>query len=172
MQGKIELNITIDPDSLALEVMRQGVYDTFTDALLDETDKLQQESYRGATLDLAASWDVSVEQPSSHRINGSITNDAKAAGNRIAGRGSGKMPYIGNGGREGLLPWVIAKGIETDPKRARGRAIAIGISIARRGTERHRTKDNFLGLNPDGTFKPNDRIEQIENAIASKLAKI
>jgi hypothetical protein len=159
--GKIDLKITVD--SLAREVV-PSLKEVFTDALLDTADQLQQESYRGATLDLAGSWDINVKQKNNFQIEGEITNNSDRAINRVAGRGAGKAPPI-----EPLTDWIIAKGIATDRKRARGISFAIARKIAREGTDRYQANENFLGLNRDGSFKPNDRLEQIAREISEKI---
>ena len=166
VDGNIKLDISIDSQVLAQEAMQSGkIKETFTDALLDVADELQQESYRGATLDLAGSWDVEVDQSSPFTLQGEITNTSKRAINRVAGRKPGRMPPI-----QPLTDWVIAKGIATDRRRAKAISFAIARKIQREGTDRHKSGDNFLDLNPDGTFKPSGRIEEIAKAIAEKLS--
>ena len=172
--GELRLRVTANPGLIASLVMKKGLYDAYIDSLLEATQEFQENSPVGATRDLKNSWDVTAPRRESvtFDINASIVNYSASAINRIAGRGAGKMPFIGEaGGREGILPWVIAKGIELDPKKARAISFAIAKKIEREGTERYKAKDNWVGINSDGSRIPGGRLEEVEKAIAQKLGE-
>lgn len=123
--------------------MRERFKEAFDTALLELADYLQQNSPRGvsATSDsLAGNWNV---KPATKRrgiipeVIGEVTNTAEAAEFRIRGRGPGKFPPFGKGSE--LEAWAKAAGIP---------AFVVAKSIAEKGTERWRKKDNILGQDP------------------------
>ncbi len=166
MESVLKLKVKANPGYIASEVMKRKLYDVYIDALLDAADEFQQNSPVGATGELKSSWDVTrpKKQAVTFQIDASITNTSERAGNRIAGRAPGAAPPI-----EPLQDWVIAKGIATEPKRARAISFAIARKIAREGTQRHKAGDNWVGIRSDGTRIDNGRLEQIEKAIADKI---
>ena len=165
-------SVRLDIDNKLLnlsEAYTKQARDITNDWVLDVADKLQQESYRGATLGLASGWDVI---PATRRRNTLdlrvvIVNREPSAIFRISGRRPGAMPPI-----EPLTDWVIAKGIESDRRRAKGISFAIAKKIAAAGTTRHRTQDNFVGINSDGSLKPNSPIYDYRDELVERLSGI
>lgn len=168
MPSSLRLKVKIRPGYLEEKVLRSKVYDVFVDELLDLADRLQKESYVGATGQLNAGWDVIAprRETVTFDVVAKVTNDSAAAINRIAGREPGGSPPIAP-----LTDWVQVK-IEPDPKKARRLAYVIGRAIAARGTKRYQTKQNFVGLNLDGSLQPNSPILETEKRIAQKLQEL
>jgi hypothetical protein len=167
LQHTVKLKIKANPGFIASEVMKRGLYDAYIDALLDLADEFQQNSPVGATKELKGSWDVTrpKKQAVTFQIDASITNNSERAGNRIAGRSPGAAPPI-----EPLTDWVIAKGIATEPKRARSISFAIAKKIAREGTERHQEGNNWVGISSDGQRISGGRLEIAEREIAAIIS--
>ena len=173
ISGDLRLRVSVNPGYLADQVLKSEVYNIYNEELLNLAVKLESDSYVGASSKLKDSWDINSRprvDPFGFTVRSTITNTSKAAINRISGRSPGKFPRIGtlNDPESGLLPWVVAK-IEPNPKKAKGIAFAIAMSIAKKGTQRHRTKENFAGLNPDGSLQPDSPILLTEQEIARKL---
>jgi hypothetical protein len=119
----------------------------FESALLDIADEYQRNSPVGATGLLKSSWDVNVTTtPTS--ISGIISNTAPASKFRGLGRDAGRFPPL-----EPLKDWVLAKGLASEPKKAKRIAFLIGRKIAREGTNRFKTNNNPFSLNRDGSKK-------------------
>ena len=125
------------------QALREQFKEAFDTALLELADYLQKESPRGVSPSgnsLAGSWDV---RPSQKRrgiipeVLGSVINTADAAEFRIRGRGPGGFPPFGEGTSIGA--WAAAVGIP---------AYVVAKTIAEKGTERWRTKDNILDQDP------------------------
>ena len=166
MKGDLKLKVRVNPGYLASEVMRKGVYDVYTDALLDAADEFQKGSPIGATKQLKSSWDVqnSPRQVAfGFEVRSNIVNTSEAAKNRIAGRPPGTPPKI-----QPLVDWVEAKGIATGSS-ARSIAFAIRTKIQNEGTERYKAGNNWVGINHKGDRIPGGRLEQIEREIADKI---
>lgn len=176
IQGNLKLNIRVNPGYIDNQIAKSGFYDAFTDELLDLAQEFQENSPIGATEQLISGWDVQSTPrkiPYGFEVRSNITNNSDRAENRIAGREPGGMPPIGNleNPESGILPWVVAKGIETNPKKARSVAYAIAMSIKERGTQRYRDQDNWVGIDHHGKRIPGGRLEQAELAIADKLTR-
>jgi hypothetical protein len=109
---------------------------------------MQKNSPRGATGLLKSGWDIEAprKETCSLQINAKITNDAPNALYRIAGRGPGKLPPY-----QPIYQWASAKGF---PEKAQ----AIRRNIAKHGTLRWRQKDNWVGINNDGSIIPGGRL--------------
>ncbi len=173
--GELRMRVTVNPGRLASQVMKKGLYDAYIDSLLEVTQEFQEKSPIGASRQLIEGWDITSPRKESvtFDINASIVNTAPNARNRIGGRPGGTPPPIGEvGGKEGLLPWVMAKGIATNPKKARGIAFAIRRKIMNEGTERFKAKDNWVGIDHRGKRIPGGRLERAEKEIADKLKKL
>ena len=92
------------------------------------------------------------------------------------GRKPGSMPPI-----DALLKWVQQKGIESDPKKAKGIAFAIAknmkkIGMHSRGGRLDLSKRNFLGRAADSVFPKIDKamedaFEKNLNLVVDKYAK-
>lgn len=167
MQGNLKLNIKVNPGYLASEVMRKGVYDVYTDALLDAAAEFQANSPVGSTRALKESWDVQnspKKEAVTFTVKSNIINTSDRAVNRIAGRPPGTPPPV-----EPLVDWVMAKGLASEAKKARGIAFAIRNKIAKQGTERYKDGDNWVGIDHKGDRISGGRLEQIEQDIAQKL---
>ncbi len=170
INGSLKLKINVNPGYLADRVMKSGLYDAYTDALLDLAQEFQENSPIGATRQLKEGWDV---QNSPKRVawgfevKSNIINTSEAARNRIGGRPPGAPPPVAP-----LQDWVIAKGIATNPKKARGIAFAIRRKIMNEGTERFKAKVNWVGIDNRGKRIPGGRLERAEKEIADKLKKL
>jgi hypothetical protein len=162
IQGEITTKITVDPNVLLDAAERAGVYSVFTEGMRELVDYLTEASPVGATGDLKLSWDY--VEPRRERGQTSIrvivTNKSQNAIYRVVGRGAGGMPPY-----QPIADWVIAKGI---PLAA---VYPIRRAIARRGTLRYRRQENFAGINPDGSLKPDSPIRLKEKEIADRIAE-
>jgi Bacteriophage HK97-gp10, putative tail-component len=139
------------------QTFRAQVKGAIEDEALDLADELQQASPEGATGDLKKGWDVQVKSDLSLQI----TNSADNALFRIRGRKAGKLPPFGPG--SDLAAWAEKFGIPP---------FLVARAIARRGTQRYRDKDNFAGINPDGSAKRGGIIDQSSKRLAARLRKI
>lgn len=173
IKGNLKLKIVINEGAIASQVMRQSLYDTYVDGLLDIANEFQQNSPVGASSKLKSEWNVTrpKKEAVTFNIKASITNNSTAAGNRIAGRGPGALPPIGNlsDPESGLLPWVVSKGLATNRAKALGIAFAIRNKIAKEGTERYKRRNNWVGIRSDGSRIPGGRIEQAEKELAARI---
>ena len=149
-----DIQFEIDPILLNLdEALSQSFRETADDWALDLADELQQQSYRGATLDLAAGWDVipATTEPTIADLQVSVVNNTEASFHRVVGRGPGRRPPI-----EPLRRWAVIKGVNP---------YALAIKIAREGTERWKQEENFIGFTRNGQLKPDsfifDRVERL-----------
>jgi hypothetical protein len=139
------------------KTFRALVQNALEDEALDLADALQQASPEGATGDLKKGWDVQVKSD----LSLLITNSADNALFRIRGRKAGKMPPFGPGSE--LAAWADKYGIPP---------FLVARAIARSGTQRYRDKDNFAGINPDGSAKRGGVIEQSSKRLAARLRKL
>lgn len=170
LKGSLKLNIKANPGYLADAILKSKVYDTYTDALLDAAQEFQENSPVGSTGDLKAGWSVQNSPKKlafGFEIRSNITNNSSAAINRIAGRAPGSPPPV-----QPLVDWTIAKGLATNPKKALGIAFAIRNKIAKKGTDRYINKDNWVGINPDGSRIPGGRLDMLESAIRLRLTSL
>lgn len=167
LKGTLKLKVNVNPGYIADHILKSKVYDTYTDCLLELAQEFQENSPVGATGQLKASWDV---QNTPYRVawgfevKSNIVNTSDRAINRISGRPPGAPPPV-----QPLQDWVIAKGIERDPKKARGVAFAIRRKIMNEGTERYKRKENWVGIDYKGKRIPGGRLEQAEKEITAKL---
>jgi hypothetical protein len=163
INGDLRLQVRANPGLLAEKVLRGKVYDEFIDGLLEIAQELQEKSYVGATGKLKSSWDVTQPRRESvtFEIRASIVNASDRAINRIAGRGSGLMPPDAP-----IRDWVRAKGIPES------KVYPIRKAIALKGTLRFRSKENFAGLNPDGSLQPQGFLAIAEKKLAARLSNL
>ena len=167
IKGNLKLKVNVNPGYLSDRLLKSKVYDAYTDALLNLTQEFQENSPVGATRQLKESWDVQNTPKRvawGFEIKSNIVNTSEAARNRIGGRAPGAPPPV-----QPLQDWVIAKGIERNPKKARGVAFAIRRKIMNEGTERYKKRENWVGIDNKGKRIPGGRLEQAEKEIAAKL---
>ncbi|MEN9566226.1 MAG: hypothetical protein RLZZ69_1422 [Cyanobacteriota bacterium] len=168
MSANLKFNIKVNPGYLADQVVKSGLYERYSDALLDIAEEFQVNSPVGATRQLKSSWDVQNSPKAvawGFEVRSNIINTSDRALNRIAGRPSGTPPPV-----EPLINWVKAKGIESDTKKAKGVAFAIAKKIAKKGTDRHVAKKNWVGIDDKGNRISGGRLEELEEALAAKLS--
>ncbi len=167
IKGNLKLKVNVNPGYLSERLLKSKIYDTYTDALLDLAQEFQENSPVGATRQLIEGWDVQNTPRKvafGFEVKSNIINTSDRAVNRIAGRPPGAPPPV-----TPLQEWVIAKGIETNPKKARGVAFAIRRKIMNEGTERYKARANWVGIDNKGKRIPGGRLEQAEKEIAAKL---
>ena len=167
IKGNLKLKVNVNPGYLSERLLKSKIYDTYTDALLDLAQEFQENSPVGATRELIEGWDVQNTPRKvafGFEVKSNIINTSDRAVNRIGGRAPGAPPPV-----QPLQDWVIAKGIATNPKKARGIAFAIRRKIMNEGTERYKAKENWVGINEKGKRIPKGRLEQAEKEIALKL---
>jgi len=125
------------------QALREQFKEAFDTALLELAEYLERESPRGVSpvgQSLAGSWEI---KPAQKRrgvipeVIGTIVNTAEAAEFRIRGRGPGGFPPFGEGTSIGA--WAAAVGIP---------AYVVAKTIAEKGTDRWRTKENILDQDP------------------------
>lgn len=114
---------------------------------------VKQESYRGVSGDLAASWR---RETRTHSFK--IYSEDPKARWKIAGRGPGKMPPI----RE-IAPWALSKGIS--PWR-------LALAIAKRGTQRWRTGKNFINMDRAGKIRKPNVFEDTRLTIMRRVSRL
>lgn len=167
MTMSLKLTFDFDPDRIVAEIQKQ-VRTIFDEETLDLADELQRNSPEGATGELKAGWNVqpAARQRNSINVRAVVTNTADNAINRIAGRPPGKQPPT-----DALTEWVQIK-IESDPKKARRIAFLIGRKIGRRGTETFIRRDNFAGLNLDGSYVSGGILARAEDRMQQRLKAI
>lgn len=170
MKADLRLKVNVNPGYLVDRILKSKVYDTYTDCLLELAQEFQENSPVGASGQLKASWDVQnipKRVAWGFEVKSNIVNTSDRAINRIGGRPSGAPPPVAP-----LQDWVIAKGIESNPKKARGVAFAIRRKIMNEGTERYKRKENWVGIDHKGKRIPGGRLEQAEKEIANKLQSL
>ena len=140
--------------TINVDIPVEQVEDIFTDGLLDIADNFQRTTPVGSTGILKRSWDIDVIKTEGN-LTGKIYNTAPNSFHRLLGRGSGRMPPI-----TPLFEWTKAK-IEPDEKKAKRIAFLIAKKIGRSGTQRFVKNKNNLGLNKDGSLKPNGKLVQL-----------
>lgn len=116
-----------------------------------------------ATGKLKESWDVIPSQirSGSSIVAGRVTNDASNSLFRVRGRNAGRRPPT-----SAIAAWLVAVG--GDPKLA----FVIARSIGKKGTRRFRSKQNNVGINPDGSLKSNSPVAKADRAINKRLKTI
>jgi hypothetical protein len=159
MSNNFSVKVSVNPGLLANAVMRKGLYDAYVDKLLDAVEEFQNNSPRGATGDLAAEWDLQAprKEACSFQINARIINNAPNSLFRIAGRVPGKLPPI-----EAIAPWAKMHGLNP---------FMVARGIAKRGTQRWRERENWVGIWTDGSLIPGGRLEQLQQEIISELGR-
>jgi hypothetical protein len=167
-QGNVRLKISANPGVIADVAYRAGIQKIFEDELLNCAAELERESPRGATGQLASSWQVTIprREPSGFTISASIYNTSDNAIFRIAGRGPGLFPPLAP-----IQQWVETK-IESDPLLSRRIAFLIARKIATVGTQRYRDRINVAGINRDGTLQPNSPIRRAEERIVRRIQRL
>lgn len=139
----IMLEISLKQKAPLEEEIRAQFKYAYDTALLELADYLQQNSPRGVSpsgQSLAGSWDIKPARKVRGvipEVLGTVVNTAEAAEFRIRGRAPGKFPPFGEG--TSLEAWATAAGIP---------AYLVARSIALKGTERWRNKDNILKQDP------------------------
>ncbi len=167
IKGDLRLKVNVNPGYIADRILKSKVYDTYTDCLLELAQEFQENSPVGASGQLKASWDVQNTPKRvawGFEVKSNIVNTSERAINRIGGRAPGAPPPV-----TPLQEWVIAKGIESNPKKARGIAFAIRRKIMNEGTERYKKRENWVGIDNKGKRIPGGRLEQAEKEIAARL---
>lgn len=135
--------------------INEKVAEAFKIALFDTVEELKRQSYVGATNQLRSGWDYTLPEISENRITATITNDASRVVNRIAGRSNGVMPPV-----DPIEQWVKRK-LKIPAAQAKGVAFAIAKKIAKEGTDRYQSGENFIDLQLDSNLKINSKFEEI-----------
>lgn len=152
----VEFIETLDQD---IQKISEEFIEIYNDWALDLADELQAGSPRGATLDLAAGWDVIPARAVAGdplNIEVDVVNTEPTASYRVAGRGPGRQPPINTNFRR----WLAVKGIPLSA------AFAIARTIGEFGTERFRTGENFMGLTQDGDLESDSFVfERIDDLV-------
>lgn len=165
MGKPLKLKLKVNGGYIAKETLKRAVYDTYIDGVLDVVSELQRQSYEGATGELKAGWDFSAPRKEvvGTMVAVNIYNHADHAFNRIVGSPPNTIVPL-----PPLTDWVQMK-IEPDYKKARRIAFLIGRKIARVGTDRWQSGENFAGLNKDGTIKQGSLLDKAQSTIANKI---
>jgi hypothetical protein len=173
-RADLRLNVTTNPGLIRSDVLRRELYDIFVDLLLDLASKLESGSYVGASkkkgkASLAEGWDIIAPRKSTigFEIGASIVNRTPAALYRVVGRSEGKFPPL-----EPLREWVEVRLGESDPKKIRAIAFLIGRRIANQGTNRFNQKQNYIGLNADGSLTQDSIVLEYQRLIEDALRRI
>lgn len=138
----------------------------------DLVEFLERESPRGvspASTALARNWNLTAAPETRRRDDLLvITNSVPNAMEKLAGAAPGRTPAFSAGSN--LDRWVRGKLGITDAAQRRVATFRIAVSIGQRGTERYRTGQNILDIDPDtgelGRRSPVfDTVERIELGI-------
>lgn len=114
----------------------------------------------GATGDLKSGWRVR-ERGGGNRITVELFNPAPIY--TVTGRGPGKMPPWRPGSP--LADWAAVKGFSS--------AYGVALIISDIGTERWRSGENWLGIDPEtGGVAPGGAIDRTRQKIARRLKKL
>lgn len=161
----ISISKTIDFDNILNNTINKAYRYALDAALLEYANWLQANSPRGATGELAASWDIKVSRKARNQLfaDGSIVNTADNAYNRIVGRAPGKQFSFEEG--SALQRWCAAVGIPP---------FVVMRKIANEGTQRWRSGKNILGQDPrTGAIDlDNDGIKLFNRILDQEMEKV
>ena len=161
----ISISKTIDFDNILNNTINKAYRYALDAALLEYANWLQANSPRGATGELAASWDIKVSRKARNQLfaDGSIVNTADNAYNRIVGRAPGKQFSFEEG--SALQRWCAAVGISP---------FVVMRKIANEGTQRWRSGKNILGQDPrTGAIDlDNDGIKLFNRILEQEMEKV
>lgn len=161
----ISISKTIDFDNILNNTINKAYRYALDAALLEYANWLQANSPRGATGELAASWDIKVSRKARNQLfaDGSIVNTADNAYNRIVGRAPGKQFSFEEG--SALQRWCAAVGIPP---------FVVMRKIANEGTQRWRFGKNILGQDPrTGAIDlDNDGIKLFNRILEQEMEKV
>lgn len=161
----IFISKTIDFDNILNNTINKAYRYALDAALLEYANWLQANSPRGATGELAASWDIKVSRKARNQLfaDGSIVNTADNAYNRIVGRAPGKQFSFEEG--SALQRWCAAVGIPP---------FVVMRKIANEGTQRWRSGKNILGQDPrTGAIDlDNDGIKLFNRILEQEMEKV
>lgn len=161
----ISISKTIDFDNILNNTINKAYRYALDAALLEYANWLQANSPRGATGELAASWDIKVSRKARNQLfaDGSIVNTADNAYNRIVGRAPGKQFSFEEG--SALQRWCAAVGIPP---------FVVMRKIANEGTQRWRSGKNILGQDPrTGAIDlDNDGIKLFNRILEQEMEKV
>jgi len=161
----VSISKTIDFDGILNTTINKAYRYALDRALLEYKNWLETNSPRGATGELAASWQVKVSRKARNELfaDGSIVNTADNAYNRIVGRAPGKAFSFEEG--SALQRWCAAVGIPP---------YVVMRKIANDGTRRWRSGKNILGQDPrTGTIDlDNDGIKLFNRILEQEMEKL
>jgi hypothetical protein len=164
----VKITESIDFDGILNKSINRAYRNALDLALTEYTDWLQRNSPRGVSPtseSLAGGWDIEFSQKARNQLfaEGAIVNRSEASYFRIVGRAPGRFPPFHQG--SALERWAAATGIP---------AYLVARKIARLGTERWRSGNNILGLDPrTGAIDPNNEgIRIFERTLEQEMAKI
>lgn len=161
----VSISKTIDFDNILNNTINKAYRYALDAALLEYANWLQANSPRGATGELAASWDIKVSRKARNQLfaDGSIVNTADNAYNRIVGRAPGKQFSFEEG--SALQRWCAAVGIPP---------FVVMRKIANEGTQRWRSGKNILGQDPrTGAIDlDNDGIKLFNRILEQEMEKV
>lgn len=158
--GQVTIVISDRLLNLGDEYAKQ-VRSALEDVALELATELQIGSPRGVTGGLQESWDVTpaARQRNTLNVKLEIKNDAPAAYFRIVGRGPGKMPPV-----DAVRRWAVAKGISP---------YLVARKIGREGTERWKSGQNILGINPQtGKYKADSIVLRYQEEALKRVRAI
>jgi hypothetical protein len=164
--ARFRLRVKVNQKVLGTQVANSPIKESQVDSLLEIVGELQANTPVGATGRLKAGWDVEFQDiliGSSIQFIAQIVNRAEYAEYGIIGRGPGLMPPY-----QPIEDFVIAKG-SVNPKRDAWR---VRVAIAKRGTIRWRNNDNWVGLNRDGSIKPDSPLRQWKEKFQLRINRI
>ena len=161
----ISISKTIDFDGILNNAINKAYRYALDAALAAYTDWLETNSPRGATGELAGSWQVKEARKVRNQLfaDGSIVNTADNAYSRIVGRAPGKQFSFEEG--SALQRWCAAVGIPP---------YVVMRKIANEGTRRWRSGKNILGQDPrTGAIDlDNDGIKLFNTILEQEMQKV
>jgi hypothetical protein len=165
-KAQFRIRVKVNQKILGTQLANSPIKEAHINSLLDVAGELQSNTPVGATGRLKASWDVEFQEVligSSIQFTAQIVNRAEYAQYGIIGRGPGKLPPM-----QPIVDWVTAKG-SSNPVRD---AWKVRVGIAKRGTIRWRKNDNWVGLNRDGSIKPDSPLRKWKDKFKERIGKV
>ena len=135
------------------------------DIAIDLVEELERESPKGATGDLRSCWNL---LPGDDYVFPRIINDAENAYFRIVGRDAGRPPP-----KKPIEDWVREKLRISNPSELKSVTYLVRRKIANEGTQRYRTKDNILGIDPKTRkYQANSRVLKARQNFINEMKRL
>jgi hypothetical protein len=166
LKAQFQIRVKVNQKILGTQLANSPIKEAYINSLLDVAGELQSNTPIGATGQLKAGWDVDFQEVligSSIQFVAKIVNRAEYAQYGIIGRGPGKLPPM-----QPIVDWVTAKGSSNPAKDA----WRVRVKIAREGTFRWKRNNNWVGLNRDGSIKPDSPLRKWKDRFKARIGRV